>query len=92
MVACKHPVWLTVTCEPVILHQVGCKTDCVMCLGPLVPDGYGVCYNPMDNHINFAVTAYNSCEETNASKFSRSLAEALGDMRKLLEQTPRPNI
>ncbi|KAL2092652.1 hypothetical protein ACEWY4_012450 [Coilia grayii] len=69
--------------------QVGSQTDCVMCLGPLVPDGYGVCYNPMDNHINFAITAFNSCEETNATRFSRGLREALSDMRTLLEQTAR---
>ncbi|XP_030636835.1 carnitine O-acetyltransferase [Chanos chanos] len=69
--------------------QVGSKTDCFMCLGPMVPDGYGVCYNPMDDHINFSVTAFNSCEETNATKLSRFLEEALLDMRTLLEQTPR---
>ncbi|XP_076126280.1 carnitine O-acetyltransferase [Alosa pseudoharengus] len=64
--------------------QVGSKTDCVMCLGPIVPDGYGVCYNPMASHINFSVTAFNSCEETNATRFSQSLEEALQDMRKML--------
>lgn len=66
--------------------QVGSKTDCVMCFGPMVPDGYGVCYNPMDNHINFAVTAFNSCEETNATKLSRFLKDALLDMKTLMEQ------
>ncbi|XP_056319150.1 carnitine O-acetyltransferase-like [Danio aesculapii] len=66
--------------------QVGSKTDCVMCFGPLVPDGYGVCYNPMDDHINFAVTAFNSCEETNATKLSKFLTDALLDMKNLLDQ------
>ncbi|XP_067269324.1 carnitine O-acetyltransferase-like isoform X2 [Pseudorasbora parva] len=65
--------------------QVGSKTDCVMCFGPMVPDGYGVCYNPMDDHINFAVTAFNSCEETNATKLSKFLEDALLDMKTLLE-------
>lgn len=67
--------------------QVGSKTDCVMCFGPMVPDGYGVCYNPMDEHINIAITAFNSCEETNATKFARSVEDALLDMRTLLEDT-----
>ena len=67
--------------------QVGAKTDCVMCFGPTVPDGYGVCYNPMDEHINIAITAFNSCEETNAAKFSRAVETALLDMQALLEQT-----
>uniref|UniRef100_A0AAR2IYW3 Carnitine O-acetyltransferase n=1 Tax=Pygocentrus nattereri TaxID=42514 RepID=A0AAR2IYW3_PYGNA len=70
--------------------QVGSKTDCVMCIGPMVPDGYGVCYNPMDDHINFAVTAFNSCEDTNATKLSRCLEDALLDMNSLLEQTAKP--
>uniref|UniRef100_A0A8C7E6C4 Carnitine O-acetyltransferase n=1 Tax=Naja naja TaxID=35670 RepID=A0A8C7E6C4_NAJNA len=47
--------------------QVPAKTDCVMCFGPVVPDGYGVCYNPMEEHINFAISAFNSCSETNAA-------------------------
>lgn len=66
--------------------QVGAKTDCVMCFGPMVPDGYGVCYNPMAEHINISITAFNSCEETNAAKFSRAVEKALLDLRDLLEQ------
>ncbi|TNM90215.1 hypothetical protein fugu_004449 [Takifugu bimaculatus] len=65
--------------------QVGSKTDCVMCFGPMVPDGYGVCYNPMEEHINVAITAFNSCEETNAARFAQAVEGALLDMRALLE-------
>ncbi|XP_026867113.2 carnitine O-acetyltransferase isoform X1 [Electrophorus electricus] len=71
--------------------QVGSKTDCVMCIGPMVPDGYGICYNPMGDHINFAVTAFNSCEETNAARLSRFLKEALLDLKSLVEQTLKPS-
>uniref|UniRef100_A0A3B3X2D7 Carnitine O-acetyltransferase n=1 Tax=Poecilia mexicana TaxID=48701 RepID=A0A3B3X2D7_9TELE len=67
--------------------QVGSKTDCVMCFGPMVPDGYGVCYNPMDEHINIAITAFNSCEDTNAANFAQAVKEALLDMRALLTET-----
>uniref|UniRef100_A0A671UQD0 Carnitine O-acetyltransferase n=1 Tax=Sparus aurata TaxID=8175 RepID=A0A671UQD0_SPAAU len=67
--------------------QVYLHTDCVMCFGPMVPDGYGVCYNPMDEHINIAITAFNSCEETNAAKFAQAVEDALLDMRALLEDT-----
>uniref|UniRef100_A0A7N6BXR0 Choline/carnitine acyltransferase domain-containing protein n=1 Tax=Anabas testudineus TaxID=64144 RepID=A0A7N6BXR0_ANATE len=67
--------------------QVGSKTDCVMCFGPVVPDGYGVCYNPMDEHINIAITAFNSCEETNAAKFAQAVEDALMDMGALLKDT-----
>ncbi|XP_068167091.1 carnitine O-acetyltransferase-like [Antennarius striatus] len=64
--------------------QVGSRTDCVMCVGPMVPDGYGVCYNPMEEHVNIAITAFNSCEDTNAARFARAVEDALLDMRALL--------
>ncbi|XP_054544723.1 carnitine O-acetyltransferase isoform X4 [Talpa occidentalis] len=67
---------------------VPAKTDCVMFFGPVVPDGYGVCYNPGAAHINFSVSAYNSCAETNAAHLARSLEKALLDMRALLQGHP----
>ncbi|KAM9822478.1 carnitine O-acetyltransferase-like isoform 2-T2 [Syngnathus typhle] len=70
-----------------LTSQVGSKTDCVMCFGPMVPDGYGVCYNPMAEHINVAITAFNSCEETNAAKYAQTVNDSLLDMRALLEDT-----
>ncbi|KAL4660769.1 carnitine O-acetyltransferase isoform X2 [Arapaima gigas] len=72
--------------------QVSAKTDCVMCFGPAVPDGYGICYNPMEKHINFSVSAFNSCAETNATKLAQGLEEALLDMRDLLQQTPKARL
>ncbi|XP_040013097.1 carnitine O-acetyltransferase [Xiphias gladius] len=72
--------------------QVPSKTDCFMCFGPVVPNGYGVCYNPMNDHINFAVSSFNACEETNAESLAQAVEDALVDMRTLLEQTPRPKL
>ncbi|XP_035464807.1 carnitine O-acetyltransferase isoform X1 [Scophthalmus maximus] len=72
--------------------QVPSQTDCVMCFGPVVPDGYGVCYNPMSDHINFSVSAFNACEETDAARLARTLEESLLDMRTLLDQTPRAKL
>uniref|UniRef100_A0A8C1NJE6 Carnitine O-acetyltransferase n=1 Tax=Cyprinus carpio TaxID=7962 RepID=A0A8C1NJE6_CYPCA len=69
--------------------QVPAKTNCVMCFGPVVSDGYGVCYNPMDTHINFAVSAFNSCQHTNAARLAQALEDALLDIKTLLEQTPK---
>lgn len=68
--------------------QVPSKTDCVMCFGPVVSDGYGVCYNPMNDHINFAVSSFNACTETSATRLAQAVEDALLDMRTLLEQTP----
>ncbi|KAM3873925.1 carnitine O-acetyltransferase [Diretmus argenteus] len=72
--------------------QVPAKTDCVMCFGPVVPDGYAMCYNPRNNHINYAVSTFNSCKETNAAHMAQAMEEALVDMRNLLEQTPRAKL
>uniref|UniRef100_A0A3Q2I4W3 Carnitine O-acetyltransferase n=1 Tax=Equus caballus TaxID=9796 RepID=A0A3Q2I4W3_HORSE len=72
--------------------QVPAKTDCVMFFGPVVPDGYGVCYNPMEAHINFSVSAYNSCAETNAVRLAHYLENALLDMRALLQSHPRAKL
>lgn len=75
-----------------LLHKVPSKTDCIMCFGPVSPDGYGVCYNPMNDHINFAVSSFNTCEETNAAHLAQAIGDALLDMRTLLEQTPRAKL
>ncbi|XP_010019209.1 PREDICTED: carnitine O-acetyltransferase [Nestor notabilis] len=72
--------------------QVPAKTDCVMCFGPVVPDGYGICYNPMDEHINFAISAFNSCADTNAARMAHYLEKALLDMRVLIQSTPKSKL
>ncbi|XP_063792551.1 carnitine O-acetyltransferase isoform X2 [Pseudophryne corroboree] len=72
--------------------QVPAKTDCVMCFGPVVPDGYGVCYNPMEDHINFSVSAFNSCAETNAARMAHYLEKALCDIQKLIQSTPKSKL
>uniref|UniRef100_A0A8C3Q9Q2 Carnitine O-acetyltransferase n=1 Tax=Geospiza parvula TaxID=87175 RepID=A0A8C3Q9Q2_GEOPR len=72
--------------------QVPAKTDCVMCFGPVVPDGYGVCYNPMEEHINFAISAFNSCADTNAARMAHYLEKALLDMRILLQAAPKSKL
>uniref|UniRef100_A0A8C4QAV3 Carnitine O-acetyltransferase b n=2 Tax=Eptatretus burgeri TaxID=7764 RepID=A0A8C4QAV3_EPTBU len=67
-------------------NQVPGQTDAVMCYGPAIPDGYGICYNPQSAKINFSVTALNSCILTNASMLARAIKDALSDMHCLLEQ------
>ncbi|XP_036972426.1 carnitine O-acetyltransferase-like [Acanthopagrus latus] len=84
--------YTTALCYQLSTSQVPSKTDCVMCFGPVVPNGYGVCYNPMEDHINFAVSSFNSCEETNAAHLAQAVMEALLDMRTVLEQTPRAKL
>ncbi|KAG7324631.1 hypothetical protein KOW79_012647 [Hemibagrus wyckioides] len=65
--------------------QVPANTDSVMCFGPLVPDGYAVCYNPQPDHLHFSITAFNCCEETNAEKLAVTIQSALHDLHQLLQ-------
>lgn len=55
----------------------------VVCYGPSVLDGYGVCYNPMEDCINFAVSAFNSAPETSSAAFAEALKHSFEDLQKL---------
>jgi len=68
--------------------QVPTNTDSVMCFGPLVPDGYAVCYNPQADHVHFSVTAFNCCAETDAETLARTLRLTLGELHDLLLLRP----
>lgn len=67
--------------------QVPAKCDAVMGYGPLVPDGYGCCYNPRDNEINFAISACNSSPETSTDRFREALEQSLTEMHDALVGT-----
>ncbi|XP_034400414.1 carnitine O-acetyltransferase b [Cyclopterus lumpus] len=67
--------------------QVPANTDSVMCFGPLVPDGYAICYNPQADHVHFSITAFNCCEETNAETLALTLKDTLGHLQELLQPT-----
>lgn len=76
------------SCFRVSTSQVGAKHDAVMCFGPVVSNGYGCCYNPQNLRLNFAVTAFNSCPDTDSEKFSNMLRQSLLDMQDLLLKVP----
>ncbi|XP_020281994.1 carnitine O-acetyltransferase-like [Pseudomyrmex gracilis] len=61
--------------------QVPFKSKSVLCYGPVVPDGYGCCYNPRPKDISFACSSFRSCEETDTKDFARVLQQMLCDMR-----------
>lgn len=63
--------------------QVPYKSSSFMCYGPVVPDGYGCCYNPRSDDILFACSSYKNCKETNSKEFANVLRETLCQMRNL---------
>ncbi|KAL5011508.1 hypothetical protein ScPMuIL_010059 [Solemya velum] len=65
--------------------QVPTSYEAVMFFGPVVPDGYGVCYNPRESQILFGVSSYNNCPDTEAYKLVGSLESSLCDMQAIMQ-------
>lgn len=72
--------------------QVPSKIDAFMCYGPLVPDGYGCCYNPRNSSINFGLSACNSSPETHSSNFMSALTESLTEMHDVLNLSQKAKL
>lgn len=72
--------------------QVPLKSDSTMCYGPVVADGYGCCYNPRDNDINFAVSSYGTSKETSTTSFVKCLTQSLIDMKVVLEKSQKAKL
>lgn len=64
--------------------QVPARCEAFMCYGPLVPDGYGCCYNPQANSIFFGTSAFNSSPETDSATFRAALEQSLMDMHDVM--------
>ena len=45
--------------------------------GAVVPDGYGVSYNPYSDNIIFCIASFFSCPDTNSRKFASQLQLSL---------------
>ena len=69
-------------------YQVPAKHDLTMLFGPVVPDGYGICYNPQSDHFNFSVTAFNTSPETDSDRFADGLRDSLLEMSHILVTAP----
>ncbi|XP_068621094.1 carnitine O-acetyltransferase-like isoform X2 [Battus philenor] len=72
--------------------QVACKCDGFMCYGPLVSDGYATCYNPRDNDVNFATSAFKSNPVTSIKTYRKALEQSLQDMHDLLVQNTKSKL
>ena len=62
-----------------------------MCYGPVVPDGYGCCYNPRPDDILFACSSFNNCPETCSKAFADTLRKSLCIMKTLADKYRKKN-
>lgn len=61
--------------------------DAMMCYGPVVPDGYGVCYNPHPHNILVCITSFKSHSETRSDYFAYTLESSFLQMQELCLKT-----
>ncbi len=64
--------------------QVSSKFEAVTSYGPAVDDGYGACYNILEEKLIFGLSAFKSNPETNAKQFGDHIRNALIDCQNLL--------
>ena len=58
-----------------------------MSYGPVVPDGYGVCYNPHPHNIVVCIAAFKSHAGTQSDHFALTLESSLLQMHELCLKT-----
>ena len=62
---------------------VSCE-DMLVGYGPVVPDGYGVCYLPRGEFIHFCISSFVSSPETSSSEFfGKTIESSLNQMKEL---------
>lgn len=63
--------------------QVPTSEDMFCCYGPVVPDGYGACYNPQPDSILFSVSSFSDSDLTCSDLFVKDLEVCLLEMEGL---------
>ena len=63
--------------------QVSGEHAALTCFGPLVMDGYGLCYNIREHDLLVNISCFHSCPETSSDKFAQALTDAFTDMHDL---------
>lgn len=80
-------VLYTVYILNVSLHpKVPTSVDMFCCYGPVLPNGYGACYNPQSDYITFSVSSFHDSPQTCSAEFVESLAQGLLDMQDLCKK------
>ncbi|XP_024141426.1 choline O-acetyltransferase [Oryzias melastigma] len=67
--------------------QVPTTEEMFCCYGPVVPNGYGACYNPQSDHIIFCVSSFWEDTETSSAVFVTALNEGLLEIRELCNRS-----
>ncbi|KAM9323769.1 choline O-acetyltransferase [Gastrophryne carolinensis] len=71
--------------------QVPTTMEMFCCYGPVVPNGYGACYNPQPEHMLFCISSFRDCKETSSNIFAKALEESLTEMGDLcLKSNTKP--
>ena len=69
--------------EMYLLAKVPTTMDAFMLYGPVVEDGYGVCYNPHADYMVVCVASFRSWPGTDSQAFADALVDSLRQMRHL---------
>ncbi|PNF29520.1 Carnitine O-acetyltransferase [Cryptotermes secundus] len=80
----RDPSYVRSTHFKITSSQVAGKGNSVMCYGPVVPDGYAACYNPLGNTLNFGLAAFKSGHGTDVKAFHDALMVSFDDMEKVM--------
>ena len=51
---------------------------------PLLENGYGICYNPLENKVLLTVCSFRSCPDTDSMVFGSTFMESMREMRAML--------
>ncbi|CAF1023544.1 unnamed protein product [Didymodactylos carnosus] len=66
--------------------QIASKHECVMLFGAAVNDGYGFCYNPLNDQILFMISTYKlNNNDTDAEQFSQYICSSLSAIQQLIK-------
>ena len=57
--------------------------------GPVIPEGYGVCYQIYPNHVHFSITCFRSDPETCATSLAGEIQRAFHDMMLLFPESSK---
>ena len=70
-----------------LLLAVPSLSDSVMCYGPSVPDGYGVCYNLYEDCFNVSISSFFTSPQTSSVVFGEHLVQTLTEFKEVLEKS-----